>query len=677
MRGKIRLSIILLIIGTLLVAVEVKRIQIDNYTSFQRGILKSTALDNNGTLFIGPEIGRISGPQREFYLSMDISPQGEIYLGTGHSGSVFRLQPKAKTGQAFEEIFKSEQLDINAILVQKSGTVVVGTSPNGKVFKISKDKKAVELFNPDEKFIWDLKQDKLGNIYCAVGNNGGVYKVDNTGDVSKLFTAEDTHIISLHITKNGAVLAGSGDRGILYRIENRKIKVLYDSPLDEVRGICEDKGGNIYFSVTRGIRKKQSEKNLGFNNLFNVRGKKKEPVPVERSILYRMATNGVVEAIWTSKDEYAYAIVYDSVKDAVIMGTGNSGRVYRIKEDGGFAILYESESAQGFKLQNSRDGIILMTNNTAGLVSIKPKLNNNGTYLSEVFDLRMKSKLGKIYWDAQTFQNNSVSLFIHTGNSNLPDTTWTEWSPPFTDSENSLINVSGYRYFQFKIVFNAANTGRSPTFSGCTVFYIESNLQPKLSYLRVDRSWQIKPKAKTKTTAKNMAKYLRVRWRAKDVNRDRLLYKLWLKRIQDRGWTLLEDKLLTQEFRINSELFEDGKYRIKVEVDDSLNNPPNLVKRDAKVSPPVIIDSTAPLVRNIQINNSVLKFNVVDQVSRVHNVLFSFDGKHWSPVFPVDMINDSKTEQYSLDLKSLKKGKMIFIKAVDEFRNSKVFQAML
>jgi hypothetical protein len=224
---------------------------------------------------------------------------------------------------------------------------------------------------------------------------------------------------------------------------------------------------------------------------------------------------------------------------------------------------------------------------------------------------------------------------------------------------------------------NTSNTGRSPSLSSCTVYYIESNLQPKLTFLDVERSWQYQSRSKKKTKKTDQGKYLRIRWRAKDANRDRLLYKLWLKREADKDWTLLEDRLMVTEFKINSELFEDGKYRVKIGVDDSPHNPPDMVKGDSMISSLFIIDSSAPQVGNLQLANGILTFNVSDLVSRIHKVMFSFDSKHWSPIFPVDLINDSKSEQYALNLKSLKKGKMIFIKVADEFRNTKVFQSVL
>ena len=86
-----------------------------------------------------------------------------------------------------EMVFKGEQLDVYALLVAGNGDVIAGTSPNGRVFRIAKDNKVSELFNPDEKFIWDLAEDKQGNIICALGNTGAVYSIGKTGDSGEPF----------------------------------------------------------------------------------------------------------------------------------------------------------------------------------------------------------------------------------------------------------------------------------------------------------------------------------------------------------------------------------------------------------------------------------------------------------------------------------------------------------
>ena len=92
------------------------------------------------------------------------------------------------------------------------------------------------------------------------------------------------------------------------------------------------------------------------------------------------------------------------------------------------------------------------------------------------------------------------------------------------------------------------------------------------------------------------------------------------------------------------------------------------------VSTQFIIDSTAPVISNFSIVNNMINFNVEDKTSIIANVLYSFDGKEWYPVFPNDLINDSKSEKFSFTLKKASSNKILFIKVVDEFNNYKVFQ---
>lgn len=675
MLRKTVLFLVLFLCIFIIESVQVKKIEISSYVDFQKGTLKGINLNSKGSLFIGPKIERISGPNSEYYLSLDISKNGDLYVGTGHKASVYRIKSGIKQANSIEEIFKSNYLDIYALLVRDNGEVIVGTSPNGKVLKILKNKKVIELFNPDEKFIWDLKEDNLGDIICAVGNTGGIYKINKSGDASKIFAAEDSHIISLYITKYNSILAGSGDRGILYKIDNRKVKVLFDSPYDEIRGICEDKEGNIYFSATMGISNLNTQKKTLLDPFFRSKPRRLEILPSEKSSLYRIRTNGIVERIWSLKDEYIYTIFYDKNNNDIIVGTGNSGRLYRVKMDESFSIVYESDSAQIFKISGKGKGFSIITNNTATIAKIGDNLNSKGTYLSKIYDLGIKSKLGKIYWDARSVKNSEVLFFIRTGNSNTTDKTWTEWSAPFTDREDSTINVSGYRYVQMKSILNSSNIARTPYLNSCTVFYIQSNIKPKIKKIKISEPIQKKSKIKNKKVKSN--KYLIVKWEAKDPNKDRLKYKIYLKKYKGKNWILFKENIRKEEIEVRTEFFEDGRYLIKVIVDDSLDNPPSISKSNTIISPPFIIDSTAPIIRNFSIVDNIVRFDAGDRTSKISSVLYSFDGNIWYPIFPDDLINDSKSEKFNLNLKKLNPKKIILIKVMDEFKNYKVFQKEL
>jgi len=696
-------SVFLVIAGLYLHPVEVKKIEVYRFDDFQQGQFKGTALDSKGRLFIGPGIKEIPGPGKEYYLSLDMAPSGNIYIGTGHQASVYQIKPIASSPAAanisedlpgnIEAIFESDsELDVYGVLVTGTGssneTVFVGTSPDGKVYKISQNKGKKEFFDPDEKFIWDLKEDKTGKIICAVGNSGGVYQITPEGQGAQIFAAEDTHIISLYISGNNSILAGSGDRGILYRIDNRKVKVLFDSPFQEIRGICEDNEGNIYFSATKEISlaSQISSNRSREKPLFSKKKEKQENPPREKSVLYCLHTNGIVEKIWTSGSEYIYSVFYDKKNNSVIIGTGDSGRVYSIKKDGSFAIIYESDSAQIFKIagngKGASSGYTLITNNTAAITGIEDTLNRKGIYYSDVYDLQIQSKLGRLYWGAETSAQTEVLLFIRTGNSNVPDNTWTQWSAPFTDSENSLLNISDCRYFQIRAVLNSKNTAESPYLERFSIYYIQSNLGPQLKKIEIKKPAPkqpvnaYNPDIKTKPTPKKAKdnNFLIVTWEARDLNKDKLKYNIYIKKYNAQNWILIKADINEKTLHLDTRLFQDGKYVLRVVADDSLSNPPSLSKSSDMVSSPFLIDSTAPVVTNFSVTGNRIQFIVEDKTSIISNVFYSFDGKLWYPVFPVDMLNDSKNETFDFNLKNLQAQKFIFLKVLDEFENCKVFQ---
>lgn len=706
----------------LLFPVEVKKKETVDFEAFQKGKFSGTSLDSKGSLFLGPKIKTINGPGKEYYLGLATTDNGDIYVGTGHQGAVFKVglpapapSPPAGSSKAssteaespedtVKEICRFDELDVYALLVKSNGDIFAGTSPDGKLYKIDKnqskdkEKSVKEFFNPEEKYIWDIKEDKAGNIILATGNSGGIYRVSKDGGGDKIFSSEDTHIISLYITKADTILAGSGDQGILYEVDKTKARVLFDSPFEEIRGICQDKDGNIFFSATRDIKKQNVLDNAEVETFLDKKKKKEqeeEEIPLEKSILYLLRPDGVVETVWSSRTEYIYSVCYDEKENNVLIGTGNSGRVYRVQKDGSYTIIYESDSAQVFKIEAINKGFTLITNNTAGVAGIEDILNNRGDYFSEIYDLGIQSRLGKIYWGAEIPTGTGVSLTIRTGNSNVPDATWSKWSAPFTDSENSSIDTPGVRYFQVKAVLSTTNQSVSPQLNNYRIYYVQANLRPQLKKIAIKKT--VKPfHSPSQETApateppdgaganpqEPANHYLTLQWEASDPNKDKLKYNLYLKKTTGVEWLLIKEDITTPRFTLDTRLYEDGEYRLKVIADDSLANPPDMTETANLVSAPFLVDSTAPELTNFTLQSGQRRkavFTVTDKTSLVTGVFYSYDGQLWFPVFPVDMIADSRSENYNFTLKDMDaaKNKYIFIKVTDEFNNSKVFQKEL
>jgi len=666
MNSKALVFIVVLALVTGLQAVKVKQIEKADLIDFQKGSFINVSIDNTGRLFLGPKLKIVPGPAEEFYLSAAAATNGDLYLGTGHHASVYRISPNGK----IEAVFKGEQLDVYALSVAGNGDVIAGTSPNGRVYRIDKENKVSELFNPDEKFIWDVAEDKQGNVICALGNTGAVYSISKTGTVENLFMAEDSHIISLHVTRDNAILAGSGDRGILYEIKNRKVRVLFDSPLEEIKGIATDDEGNVFFAAVKSVPLPQATKEMEIGTVFPKSENSEKDETKEKSILYCLQADGSIETIWSSQDEFIYSLVFDPAVHAAIIGTGNSGRVYRVDRQGGFSQVCESNSAQIFKITPNGKGYFLIADNTAGIIQVENSLNASGTYFSEIFDARIQSRFGRLSWNVDPGKQASVSFAVRMGNSDNPDKSWTSWSAPFNDPENSNINAGGYRFLQVKIVLSSASPTETPYLRGYRIHYLADNLKPEIDQIMLQKPSERKPVADT-TPPK---KYLHVSWEATDPNQDRLNFNLFLQKLPGSEWVPLRGNFQEKWLYLDSELFADGKYLLKVQADDGLDNTPAWTKTASKISPPFVIDSTAPVLSEFSFAGGSVSFAASDESSALSLVSYSLDGKDWYPIFPEDMITDSKLEKFKFILSNPKNSRVLFVKIVDEFDNYKVFQ---
>jgi hypothetical protein len=371
-----------------------------------------------------------------------------------------------------------------------------------------------------------------------------------------------------------------------------------------------------------------------------------------------MNTLGVVSPVWTSSSENIYSIYYDKNRKTVIIGTGNSGRVYSIKEDKSFSLLYESDSAQSFRLIKGNGGFFLINNNTASIIKIENKLNSTGYYMSKIFDLKFPSKLGKAYWKLKSSDSSRVLVYLRAGNSSFPDKTWLGWTAPYSDNKGAKIDISGYRYVQLKVVLNTSNPNYSPMFNSYSMYSLPSNIKPEIKTIRTSRN------------KKNTI----VKINANDPNKDRISFNVYLKKTNKKIWILFKKNTVKKRIIIKNELFENGEYHLKIVANDSLNNPDLLAKSTVKLSDTFIIDSTAPKLINFTSKGNNLSFEVKDDVSIISRVLYSYDGlSECNPVFSTDMINDSKKEKFTFKLKN-SKNKIIFIKVIDDLNNYKVYQ---
>jgi len=654
----------LFLLPALMFGVKVQKVMIENFQDLKDGVFQNLVIEGEGRLKIGPRTDVLKSPEEEYYLSLASDQNGNLYVGTGHEASVYRIDGE----DSVQRIFTADHLDIYALQILGDGTLLAAASPSGKIYQLKDNKRSV-FFDPKDRMIWDLAEDKKGTIYAAVGAGGGVYALKGSGTGRPIPGIGDYHILSLLVTADNRLLAGSGENGILFEYQDGRIRVLFDSPYREIKGIAEDSAGNIYFSATMGgypVPQLKIQENDDKEKSPVVQEKNQKPPPpvYYKSTLYKMDRMGVVEELWKLKDEYIYDIMYDSHFSGILVATGNWGRTYLVREDGSFALLHKGDFSQAYQFGPGKDGVYLITNNSPSLIKVSYQDAQKGEYVSPVFDMKVKSRIGKLYWNSGYEAVKGLSLMLRAGNTSNPDSSWMDWSGPYFDPQGAAVNIEGYRYFQIQVLLNDLNVSYPVFLKDISLYYLQANIQPRIKSVKVAPGSQ----------SKKSSHQLKVSWEAVDRNDDQLQYSLYIKPVAESRWILLKKDMKKNTYEIDRRLFQDGLYHLRIRADDSPDNPGGSTKSVFRVTDPFILDSTAPVLVNFSRSREVVTFQVRDTASVIKYVVYSHDGETWKVIFPDDGICDSPEESFTLNV--VQSG-YLFIKVSDEAGNEKVFQNRL
>ncbi len=115
----------------------------------------------------------------------------------------------------------------------------MGSSPDGKVYRVNADGTSSTFFDPDDKYIWAIAVAPDGTTYVATGGKGKVYKVPAAGGSGALFYDAGTeHVSALAFDASGTLLVGTSTPGRVVRLDAAgKPFVLLETAYQEVRSL--------------------------------------------------------------------------------------------------------------------------------------------------------------------------------------------------------------------------------------------------------------------------------------------------------------------------------------------------------------------------------------------------------------------------------------------------------
>ena len=503
------------------------------FEELTKGTATGVAVRSLGGLELAPAFKAVYTAPSTYIWAIASDDAGIIYAAAGAPARVYRITPD---GQA-TTIFEPAELQVQALVVDKNGTVYAGTAPDGKVYKIEhkasgssgkddnskstmpdRSKGQVDpnwsssvYFDPGTKYIWDLAFDNAGDLFVATGDRGEIYKVTPKGDHSVFFKSDESHIRALALDPKGNLIAGSDGSGLIYRISpSGEAFVLYSAPKKEITALALDSVGNIYASAVGEKRPGSitpafgqptglgpaTPSGLGATSGGMGLGPQSVVLPMTAfpapgagatggSEIYRIAPDGSPRRMWTSREDIVYALAFDN-QGHLLAGTGNRGHVFAIRNDDDFSDLLKAGSSQVTAFAKAPGGGLYASGSNLGKIFVLgPGPQSEGTYESDVFDAKIFSRWGR----ADYRGTGTVDLFARSGNVDNPDRNWSPWKK--IDSQEWQTSVPPARFVQWKAVLHAGNP--APRVESVTLNYLAKNVAPDVDDVGVQVGLRYQP----------------------------------------------------------------------------------------------------------------------------------------------------------------------------------------
>ncbi len=666
--------------------------RISTRADIEKGDANGVSIADNGALTLAPAFTEVYDTKQAYVWAAVADNAGNVYLGTGHEGRVFKVDATGKGSL----LYKTSELDVMALAVDASGNMYAGTAPDGKVYKINARGEASVFFEPKTKYIWALAFDGQGRLLIGTGDKGVIYRVTPDGRGSALIRTSQANITSLKVEANGNIIAGTDPGGLVLRISPEgKAFTLFDSAQKEIREIALGRDGSVYALAL------SESAGSGASNAAAASGVSSAPVVLSadegvtvtisdiqildsgssssatttsassgaqaKSALYRIDANGVTDVVWSSNDITAFTANIDDNGRALI-GTGQKGRIYSVMLHGKPGLQIQSTEGQTSRIVKTNAGQLYVASSNLGkLFKLGGSTVATGTYTSSVRDASTVATWGR----AAFVGEGDIEVQTRSGNTANPDSTWSDWSAGIKTAEGGAIASPRARYLQWRATLKGANTKLREV----TVSYLPRNLAPQLTSLALQPAGVAMQPLPQQPTDPNLEQSgidptifgvstnlpprkfyqkgaISLQWTGEDRNGDKLEYSVFYRAANSADYFPLKTGITETYYTVDANGLPDGRYVFKVVVSDAPANPGAMALTDEEETEPIEVDNTAPVVTatapQVSGTNAEVTFQTEDKTSVIRRAEYQLDGGNWKPVFPTDGIADARREEFKV-----------------------------
>ncbi len=540
-------------------------------------------------------------PKTKYIWDMAQDSQGRIYVATGDTGEIFRIE-KNGTGALF---FKSDEAHVRTLAVDRKDNLIAGSDGSGLIYRISPSGDAFVLYSATKKEITALVVDPDGSIYAA-----------GVGD--KRTAATVTMVTPLPAATAGASTGPAA--------------VLNASPLGATRlpalpvGITG--GSEIYRIAPDGSPKRiWSSRDdvvyaLGFDRQHHL-----------------LAGTGNTGRIFTVLDDDSFidigkvsatqvTCMTQAPAGGLYLGTSNLGKVFELGGTAANDGNYESDVFD------------------AKIFSHWGRTAIRGTGAFDVY-----ARSGNVDNPDRNWSAWSKVDLAKDAPVGVPPARFLQWKVVLHPS-NPAPNVDS-------VLVNYLSKNVAPEISEV---YVQPGARfPALPKNAENIPVSVGPVAvgpqgrfDVPPVAVRDRDSIAVRWSARDDNDDSLVYSVYYRGESETAWKLLKGELTDKYYSFDANVLPDGGYTLKVMASDAPSHSPEEALTASKQSSYFEIDNTPPQVVNL---NGVyeqgairLAFRAIDGFSPIQRAEYSVDAGAWQVIEPVGQISDNRVENYDVSL---------------------------
>ena len=608
------------------------------------GLSEGTVITRD-SVFLGNKVEEFSWESSGFVTDI-IEIDNDIYFSISDIGIIARKQ---KDG-TIDTVLTREGSLIS--LGKKGNTLVAGLSPFGKIFFIEGSKILDSLSAPSDNIYCMFEFS--GDFLVGTGPEGKVYKLVGDKEFEEYFKTQASSVTQW-LEKDNNLFLGTSNPGLVYRIEaSNEGKIYYDPGFEEINGLgyvgdtlCvsgllygqDESVGAIKFF----LKSKDYEIYAGTPILCGEEaGDKFYAGESEDGQIGEFHLSGF--SIVADLDESRVTALQE-IEENIWIGSGYPAKIYKLTE------------------KKLKEGEYLSSVFKGGVSVIWGNLEYEGYGDIEFFIRGGKKKEVDSSWSKWEKINKNIKLeepFLQWKAVLKEDKAYLKEVRVSYGKQNSPPRIAGIKVLPPKIGTGKMDEGSS----------IMGAIPPE-ERMRLSSMGLYIPE-----DAYIIGEGMRcISWKANDPDNDRMIFDVFLSR-DSKNWDKIKEDLSDNSCFINTSAYPDGIYYVRIVASDERDrSDPLTSERKASFlvdhTPPVFKGIEKKYIGdNVRVSGTVK-----DELSSVISVLYSTtetQKTHWKRAKAADELFDEKEERFSFKVD--RKEKYCAIKVIDRSNNSKVMR---